>query len=117
MVSVKTSVDKIVVSPFKIPTASRDFDLSHFFGFGFNFDLPEEDFDRFRVVVGDEFGVAQLVNKWLTASCKIVGVEERACASRNDESSASLARTFSWASVVQCFPRSRLRLGVRYPGS
>jgi hypothetical protein len=76
MVSVKTSVDKIIVSPFKIPTASRDFHLGHFFGLGFDFDLPEEDFDRFRVVVGDEFGVAQLVNKWLTASCIIVGVKE-----------------------------------------
>jgi hypothetical protein len=76
MVSVKTCLDKIIVPPFIIPTASRDFHLGHFFGFGFNFDLPEEDFDRFRVVVGDEFGVAQLVNKWLTASCIIVGVEE-----------------------------------------
>jgi hypothetical protein len=78
MVSVKTCLDKIVVPPFKIPAASRDFHLGHFFGFRFDFDLPEEDFDRFRVVVSDEFGVAQLVNKWLTASCKIVGVEERA---------------------------------------
>lgn len=76
MVSVKTCLDKIIVPPFIIPTASRDFHLSHFFGFRFDFDLPEEDFDRFRVIVSDEFGVAQLVNKWFTASCKIVGVEE-----------------------------------------
>jgi hypothetical protein len=76
MVSVKTCLDKIVVPPFKIPTASRDFHLGHFFFTGFDFDLPEEDFDGFWVVVFDEFGVSELVDKEFAASCKIVGIEE-----------------------------------------
>jgi hypothetical protein len=52
--------------------------VGHFFGLRFDFDLPEENFDGFRVVVFDELGIAQLVNKRLATACEIVGVEERA---------------------------------------
>jgi len=52
--------------------------VGHFFGLRFNFGLPEEDFDGFRVVVFDEFGIAQLVDERLATACEIVGVEERA---------------------------------------
>lgn len=113
MVSVKIDLDKNIIPPFIIPTASRDFDLSHFFGLRFDFDLPEEDFDRFRIVVGNELCVAQLVDERLATACEIVGVEEPHGMARNDESNAIFARSFSFASVDQCLPRSRLRLGVR----
>jgi hypothetical protein len=90
-----------------------DFDGHGFLGFLGDFFLAEEDFDRFRVVVADELGIPQLVDKRLTTAREIVGVEERACASRNAESNASLARTFSFWRLAQCWPSSRLRLGVR----
>ena len=111
MVSVKIDLDKFSSSPFRIPLPN--FYFGAFFGFGFDLRLPEEDFDRFRVVVRDELGIAQLVDKWLAAACKIVGVEELGGVSRNAESSAVLARLFSFWSSVQCWPSNRLRLGVR----
>jgi hypothetical protein len=52
--------------------------VGHFFFLGFDFGLPEEDFDGFRVVVFDELRVAELVNERLATACEIVGVEERA---------------------------------------
>jgi hypothetical protein len=50
--------------------------VSHFFFLRFDFALDKEDFDGFRVVVFDELGIAQLVNKRLATACEIVGVEE-----------------------------------------
>ena len=79
--------------------------------------MPEEDFDGFRVVIFDEVSVAELIDKWLTASCIIVGIEQSAGIARNDESSARRARFFSFWRRVQCWPSRRLRLGVVYPGS
>ena len=77
MVSVKIGLDKIIVPPFYNPHSfADDFHLGHFFFTGFDFDLPEDDFDGFGVVIFDEIGVAELVDKEFTASCKIVGIEE-----------------------------------------
>jgi hypothetical protein len=40
-----------------------------------DFDLFEDDFDAFGVVVWDEFCVSDLVDKWFAASCKVVNIE------------------------------------------
>lgn len=74
MVSVKIDLDKFSSSPFRIPLPN--FYFGAFFGFGFDLRLPEQDFNRFRVVVRDELCVAQLVDERLATACEIVGVEE-----------------------------------------
>jgi hypothetical protein len=111
MVSVKIALDKFSSSPFRIPLPY--FYFGAFFGFGFDLRLPEDDFDRFRVVVRDELGVAQLVDERFATACEIVSVEEFGGVSRNAESNAILARFFSPCRAVQCWPSNRLRLGVR----
>jgi hypothetical protein len=42
---------------------------------GFDFNLRERDVDAFWVIVWDEVGVSDLVDKWFAASCKIINVE------------------------------------------
>ena len=73
MVSVKISLDKFSRSPFRIPLP--DFYFGAFFFFGRDLFLAEDNFDTSRVIVSDKFRIAELVNKWLAASCKIVGIE------------------------------------------
>jgi len=75
MVSVKIDLDKFSSSPFRIPVASRDFHLGHFFFLGLDFGLNKEDFDAFRVVVRDELCVAQLVDERLASSCVVVCIK------------------------------------------
>ena len=94
MVSVKISLDKFSRSPFTIPLP--DFYFDAFFFFGRDFRLAKDNFDTSRVIVWDKLRVAELVDKRLAASCKIVGVEETDCASRNAKSSANLALVFSF---------------------
>jgi len=88
-----------------------------FFGLRFALGLAERDFDGFRVVVSDEFGVAELVDERLATAREIIGIEEPHGMPRNAERSARRARFFSFWRRVQCWPSSRLRLGVVYPGS
>lgn len=74
MVSVKIDLDKFSSSPFRIPLPN--FYFGAFFFFVRDLNLPEEDFDRFRIVVFNELCVAQLVDERLATACEIVGVEE-----------------------------------------
>jgi hypothetical protein len=91
----------------------KNFDRHGFKVFFGDFLLEELEFDARRVVVRDEGGVAELVDERFATACEIIGVQESAGVARNAESNAARASCFSRWLAVQCFPKSRLRLGVR----
>jgi hypothetical protein len=74
MVSVKTILDKVWESPFRIPLPN--FYFCAFFAFGRHLRLLEEDFDAFGVIVGDETRIAQLVDERLATAREIVGIQQ-----------------------------------------
>jgi hypothetical protein len=75
--------------------------------------LPEDNLDRFRVVVRDESGIAELVDNRLAATSEVVGVKQSAGAASNADRNAWRAARLALSSTVQCWPSKRLRLGVR----
>ena len=75
--------------------------------------LKELEFDALRVVIGDEGGVAELVDERFATACEIIGIEESAGISSNADNNALRAVCFSRWLAVQCFPNRRLRLGVK----